>query len=88
MEFTKIFRSLRKVVRVRIGEQYIHIQFEASIGYALLQGRREGAGVESHKHFRSAVESEKYIKYELVKRLSRKCNRPFYYISFCFHFVL
>lgn len=58
MKFTKIFRSLRKVVRVRIGEQYIHIQFEASIGYALLQRRREGAGVKSHKHFRSAVKNE------------------------------
>lgn len=72
VEFTKIFRSLGKVVRVRIGEQYIHIQFEAAIGYALLQGRREGAGVKSHQHFRSAVVRMKTHKIRISKQFKQQ----------------
>lgn len=78
MEFTEIFRALRKVIRVWVCEQNIHIQFESAIGYALLQWCREGTRMKSHQHFRSAVKrilNKNKIQISTAL-LSRKFNRP------------
>lgn len=53
VEFAQVLGALGKVKRVGVGEEYVHVQFKASIRDSLLQRRRKGTGVKGHQHFRA-----------------------------------
>lgn len=48
--------ALGKVMRIRVGELHIHVQFEAAVDDVRLKGGREWARVEGNQHFRTPVE--------------------------------
>lgn len=52
----------RIVVRVRIGEQNVNVQFEAAVWYVRLQWCREWTRMKSNQHFRATIESNYCIR--------------------------
>lgn len=53
---------LGKVMRVGVGKEDVHVELEAAVRDAGLQGRGEGAGVEGYQHFRTPAKCENSIK--------------------------